>query len=161
MTAFAIEQVRGELPPTIFNPMVSLVKKLPNNSEFNDKSYPEIHAHFNAKTKDSDPTTALFVAQRRMPLAGHTVGLAGVEIHDDVARVTELVVDDRVRGNRVGWQLLKFVAEWADEHNANTIEVSPPPKPNSIEEAWLQEMGFAIEEGTPRMGLEDSQLIKH
>ena len=162
VTAFTIEQATGPLDLATFNPMVSLTKKLPNKSDFLQLSYPELREHFESITDETNPNSALFIAKRRMAAVGHTVGLAGVRIEEDpeTAVLTELVVDDRARGRKIGWELLRQTIDWSHERGAKSLEVSPPPAPNSAAEALLREMGFDDQHGLPRLDLENSPFTK-
>lgn len=158
MTAYEIEKITGPLDTTISNPLPSLVKKLPNNDEFQGLSHPELRRHFEAKTDQKAVNTALFIAKRLMPTRPHTVGLAGIEIQDSTAVLTELVVDDRARGHKLGWELIHHSIMWSQDNGAIAMDVHPPPEPNSPAESLLQQMGFVDRNGTPHLDFEDSQL---
>lgn len=154
MTTFEIEQIHGPLDHKTFMPMVALVKRLPNN-DIHELSHTDLKEHLQNRA-DND-NSALFVAQT---MGRHTVGLAGVEIHDETAVLTELSVDRRAQGHRLGWNLVHRLVEWSDTQGARIVEVSPPPEPGSAGEALLQEMGFSDQNGNFRLKLADSPLIQ-
>jgi N-acetylglutamate synthase-like GNAT family acetyltransferase len=160
VSTFQIEQAIGPLDQITSNPLPSLVKKLPNKEDFNGLSQPELRQHFEAKTDKRAVNATLFIAKRLMPTSHHTVGLAGIEIKEDTAVLTELVVDDRARGHKLGWELIRRSIMWSSENGAKAIEVSPPPVPDSTADTLLKEMGFSDQTGIPHLDLEDSQLTK-
>lgn len=154
---YTVEQISDTLDTKTFNPIPSLLRQLPlPNSQ---KSHPDIRQDLEEKVRSDE--AALFVARREFQDSSHTVGLAGVELQEvdgqPTAVVTELAVDSRSRGRRLGQWLLGSAILWGSSHGARRVQVEVVPQPNSPGEALLQEMGFVRHDGLPVLELSDDQ----
>lgn len=134
--------------------MISILNRMPDEYEPKSLSYPEIKEHLESRVKGSDdePSALFAVKEKRFD---HIVGLAGVVIDEDIndgktARVIEIAVHPRARGNRLGALLLQECIEWSREHDAEQMSVEVLPEPESAADKLLRSLDFEPDPNTEK-----------